>query len=51
VLQENVIYHAALDGKKPERVIISASEGLDYDQTSTPSVPYEHVVLPGDRDT
>ncbi len=50
VLQENVIYHAVLNENKPECVVISSSEGLDFDKASTLSVPYEHVVLPGDRD-
>lgn len=50
VLQENVIYHAVLNENKPERVIISSSEGLDFDKASIRSVSYEHVVLPGDRD-
>jgi adenine-specific DNA-methyltransferase len=51
VLQENVIYHAILSGNKPERMTISSSEGLDFDKASIRSVPYEQVVLPGDRDS
>jgi adenine-specific DNA-methyltransferase len=50
VLQENVIYHAVRGGRKPERVIISLSEGMDFDNTTSRAVPYEHVILPGDRD-
>ncbi len=50
VLQENVIYHAIRGEQKPERVIVSSSEGVDFDKASSRSVPYEHVVLPGDRD-
>ena len=50
VLQENIIYHAVRGLQKPESVIISASEGLDFDKARTLSVPYNRVVLPADRD-
>jgi len=50
VLQENVIYYAIRGEQKPERVVVSSSEGGDFDKASSRSVPYEHVVLPGDRD-
>ena len=50
VLQENIIYHAVRGLQKPKSVIISASEGLDFDKARTLSVPYSRVVHPGDRD-
>jgi adenine-specific DNA-methyltransferase len=49
VLQENVIYHGVRGQPKPGRVMVSSSEGLDFDKLSSRSVPYEHMVLPGDR--
>jgi adenine-specific DNA-methyltransferase len=51
VLQENVIYHAVKGGVKLGSILISSSEGTDFDEASSRSVSYEHVVLPGDRDT
>ena len=50
VLQENVIYHAIREEKNQERVIVSSSEGLDFDRAPIRSIPYAHVVLPKDRD-
>jgi adenine-specific DNA-methyltransferase len=50
VLQENVIYHAVRSGRKPERLVISVSEGAGFDRASSRAVPYKHVVLPGDSD-
>jgi len=50
VLQENVIYHAVREEKNPEEVIVSSSEGLDFERTSIRSIPYAHMVLPKDRD-
>ncbi|OGP26937.1 MAG: hypothetical protein A2067_02110 [Deltaproteobacteria bacterium GWB2_42_7] len=50
VLQENVIYHAVRSDRKPERLVISSSEGADFDRASSRAVPYEHIVLPGDSD-
>lgn len=50
VLQENIIYHAVRDNRRPERLIISSSEEADFDKVSCRTVPYEHVVLPGDSD-
>jgi len=50
VLQENVIYHAVRGVRKPDHVIVSFSEGLDFEKARSRSVPYGHVVLPGDRD-
>jgi adenine-specific DNA-methyltransferase len=50
VLQENIIYSATRENKKPQQVIISASNSNDFENTSTLSIPYEHIVYPGDRD-
>ncbi|TKJ36954.1 MAG: SAM-dependent methyltransferase [Planctomycetes bacterium B3_Pla] len=50
VLQENVILHAVRDGRKPKHVTISSSEGSDFHEVNVRSVPYEHVVLPHDKD-
>lgn len=50
VLQENIIYHAVRGLQKPKYVLISVSEGLDFDKAITLEVPYSQVVHPGDRD-
>jgi len=50
VLQENVIYHMVRGERKPERLIVSSSEGADFDKSRSRSVPYDHVISPGDRD-
>ena len=50
VLQENVIYHAIRGAQKPRSVTISASEGVDFGDEHLLSVPYSHVIRPGDRD-
>jgi adenine-specific DNA-methyltransferase len=50
VLQENIIYHAVRGLQKPKSVTISTSDGLDFDQVYTISVPYGQVVHPNDRD-
>ncbi len=50
VLQENIIYQAVRDPRKPDHVKISSSEGINFDTASTRLVPYEHVVFPGDPD-
>jgi len=50
VLQENVIYHAIREEKSLEQVIVSSSEGLDFERASIRSIPYTHVILPKDRD-
>lgn len=50
VLQENIIYHAVRGPEKPKSVSISVSEGLDFDNLTTLTVPYSQVILPGDRD-
>jgi adenine-specific DNA-methyltransferase len=50
VLQENVIYHAIRGERKPERVKVSLSEGINFDESQSRFVPYEQVVLQNDRD-
>ena len=50
VLQENIIYHAVQGLQKPKSIVISASEGLDFDKVRTLTVSYSRVVHPGDRD-
>jgi adenine-specific DNA-methyltransferase len=50
VLQENVIYHAVRGSRKPERVIVSSSDGVDFDKATSRSIPYAQVVIPGDSD-
>jgi len=51
VLQENVIFHAVRNCHKPRHVIISSSEGASFSNASIRYVPYEHVVLPHDKDS
>lgn len=50
VLQENIIYHAVKETKKPEFMALSLSDGVDFDSTVTRSVPYDRIILPEDRD-
>ncbi len=50
VLQENVIYHAVREAEKPEHILLSSSDGVDFGNTVTRSVPYDQIILPGDRD-
>ncbi|MCE5210149.1 MAG: Eco57I restriction-modification methylase domain-containing protein [Deltaproteobacteria bacterium] len=50
VLQENIIYSAILETKKPKQVVISASDSDDFDNASTLRIPYEQIVYPGDLD-
>lgn len=50
VLQENVIYHAVKDARKPDQIMLSSSDGVDFDNTVTRSVPYDRIILPDDRD-
>lgn len=50
VLQENVIYHAIRAVEKPKRIVLSLSDGVDFDNMVTRSVPYDRIILPGDRD-
>jgi len=50
VLQENVIFHAIKETEKPENILLSVSNGTDFDNTMVRTVPYDRIVLPGDRD-
>lgn len=50
VLQENVIYHMVRAASKPRNVELSSSEDIDFSKMKSRLVPYERVVLPGDRD-
>lgn len=50
VLQENVIIYAVRGAHKPRHVAISSSEGSDFHNVNIRQMPYERVVLPGDRD-
>lgn len=50
VLQENVIYHAVKEAEKPKHILLSTSNGVDFDRTVTRSVSYDQIILPGDRD-
>ncbi|MEK6744073.1 MAG: Eco57I restriction-modification methylase domain-containing protein [Nitrospirota bacterium] len=50
VLQENVIYHAVRAAEKPKHILLSSSNGIDFDHANTRSVPYDRIILPGDRD-
>lgn len=50
VLQENVIYHGIRGVPKPDRIVVSSSVDPDFDRSKSRSVPYEHIVLPGDHD-
>jgi len=50
VLQENIIYHAVRELRKAKCVVISTSDGLDFEKGHTQSVPYSRVVHPGDPD-
>lgn len=50
VLQENVIYHAVRGLRKPARVTVSSSDGVDFDKATSRSIPYAQVVIPGDSD-
>jgi len=50
VLQENVIFHAVREERKPTHVRISWSEGAEFDKASVRRLVYEQVVLPSDRD-
>ena len=50
VLQENVIYHAVRATEKPKHILLSSSGGVNFDNIVTRSVPYDRIILPGDRD-
>jgi adenine-specific DNA-methyltransferase len=50
VLQENIIFHGIRGLKQSPKVTISVSEGADFNRTIQREIPFERVVLPGDRD-
>ncbi len=50
VLQENIIYHAVREPRKTKAVVISTSEGLDFDKAHRLSVPYSRIVHRNDPD-
>ena len=50
VLQENIIYSAIREAGRPKHVIVSASDGNDFDNASTLVIPYNQIVHPDDRD-
>ena len=50
VLQENIIFHATRGRRTPKQIAVSTAEGLGFGEASVRHVPYEHVVLPGDRE-
>lgn len=50
VLQENIIYHAMRSEHTPKTVTLTMSEGMDFDNELTLSMPYGEVVHPDDRD-
>ena len=50
VLQENLIYHAVRGEGKPEHILLSSSESMDFEKAGRRFIPYNQVVLPGDRD-
>lgn len=51
VLQENIIYYAVRDDQKPKSVAISMSEGMDFDNKFSLSIPFDQIVHPTDRDS
>ena len=48
--RENIIYHAVREVRKAKSVVISTSDGLDFDKGHTLSVPYSRIVHSGDPD-
>lgn len=50
VLQENVIYYAVRELRKPQFVTVSSSDGVDFDKGTRRFVPYPQIVIPGDPD-
>lgn len=50
VLQENIIYNAVRGIQQPKSVVVSISDGLEFDKTRALTIPYSRVVHPGDRD-
>lgn len=51
VLQENIIIHAIRGIRKPGEIVISSSDGLDFQNIKMKPVPYDSVVLPNDKDS
>ncbi|MDD2275487.1 MAG: Eco57I restriction-modification methylase domain-containing protein [Smithellaceae bacterium] len=50
VLQENIIYYAIREDKKPRKVLISVSDNDDFDRPKQMRIAYDQVVKPDDRD-
>ncbi|MEN6422506.1 MAG: N-6 DNA methylase [Smithella sp.] len=50
VLQENIIYYAIQNKKKPNKVVVSTSESDDFNNASTLTIPYDQIVHSDDRD-
>lgn len=50
VLQENVIYHAVKGVEKPKYVLLSSSDGADFDNTKIRTIHYDRIILPTDPD-
>ena len=50
VLQENIIFYATRDRRKPKQVNVSVSEGLDFNNTKSRRILYERLVMPEDKD-
>ncbi|MBN2288948.1 MAG: Eco57I restriction-modification methylase domain-containing protein [Candidatus Glassbacteria bacterium] len=50
VLQENIIFHGIRGQRQPKLVTISVSKGPDFANATQREIPFEKVVLPGDRD-
>lgn len=50
VLQENLIYYAIKSRQKPKQVLISESDGMDFDHARIESIPYNRIIHPDDRD-
>jgi len=50
VLQENIIYYAIRNKKKPNNVVVSASESDDFNNATTLTIPYNQIVHSDDRD-
>lgn len=50
VLQENVIYHAVKGVEKPKYVLLSSSDGVDFDNIKIRPIHYDRIILPSDHD-
>ena len=51
VLQENIIFHAIRGIPNPPTVVISSSDGLDFENSSSRTVGFGDFVMSGDRDS